>query len=1150
MDLERALSLGGRSISRDSGKILQYINLKLAALGQPFFDDGSDREFLEIAHTLIENHQEKNRMLSGHLCPVDRRIQAFLASYLDGLDEAARIRLPTNTFVLDRHGLARVLSLPPDRDDYVTEILSSFRLKQGVLHNPRHDRRTTRGVFHIAEGGLPIPDDKKSVPRAAFAGLLRAALEPPEELLTLPYTASQREKARLFVSLLLRPTVSPEVPGLLPEKSLEIRFFAPGALVSNLDFVESIFGNAGDPYLPRNDAALDSEHWTGHTGCVILAPHLTSLTKRALGLPHRDQATERQVRDGMCWEREDEPYNDGSAFKVTCRDERGVIVTVIADNYFGYSKKEVKTQIGFSANLFGNCEEEHAGGAIAFPSYVLGGEFVDYALTEGKGQTFRENSERYVDFIEAKPEGYGVDRLYPAIIYIPEDARFSLHEQSVSWVRDGARRSIPLLADKIYLYPSGYKVRLRKIPGTGSWRLIGTVAEGVLCHKPCTVSGGGKSEISKSISDFILYGPFYIADSERDFELARQIILRDYSRRFRDPADYSAHPHRPVLSPDRSLGSVIKMLTPSESEFRAEYNKWLRTIPPHVKSLVCIVKRFYKPEWGDDWERHFSVDTIDGRPGNELKFQDRKLVAAYLRVGIDEKGKWRTYRLRQDFVAADKLQIEDDITASVVVPADAIDLPEGRSPATSVKFVHNCEYRFFQRPDEAIHRGFDTQAEADLARPDNFISNFEPLTVSDAESLVRDAVGFDRYTEPMQRLIREVAERKDCAYFVSSAHPRIVDGKPSRNPRYLQTRQDMLSPLERYTAHMGARLRRRIPPGEAAHFGVDAILPGRSNNPPEPGVRPLAVYNPIHYQELPELFMDFVCSLTGRSPSTTGAGSEGALTKGPFNALCPVTDLNNALVSFILCGFSGFTTAAGYIGPKYRVDHDISLLIPEIWCRLSSAERDPTFLMGEGHLEKLEDFEHNGLAVPASRLGYRITRKFVHTFFGRVFENPTAVFNEEMLQPERQDLDVFVDGITNIVEAQKRVAVAYFNDGSVAAACPPLRALLHILAEGHFEGKSPEAPEIRSLFTLDHLLASDWYQDRLLAKQLNDIGLWQRHLAYLDKFTKMTPYDDVAGRLGLVEKRESAAKRLAFVKSAAYLKSLRGTIGLDPIYRG
>ena len=56
--------------------------------------------------------------------------------------------------------------------------------------------------------------------------------------------------------------------------------------------------------------------------------------------------------------------------------------------------------------------------------------------------------------------------------------------------------------------------------------------------------------------------------------------------------------------------------------------------------------------------------------------------------------------------------------------------------------------------------------------------------------------------------------------------------------------------------------------------------------------------------------MDFACSVTGKSPSTTGFGSEGALTKGPFNALWPVVDLNNALVSFILTGYDGFSTAA------------------------------------------------------------------------------------------------------------------------------------------------------------------------------------------------------------------------------------------------
>ena len=58
--------------------------------------------------------------------------------------------------------------------------------------------------------------------------------------------------------------------------------------------------------------------------------------------------------------------------------------------------------------------------------------------------------------------------------------------------------------------------------------------------------------------------------------------------------------------------------------------------------------------------------------------------------------------------------------------------------------------------------------------------------------------------------------------------------------------------------------------------------------------------------------MDYVCSLTGTSPSTTGAGSEGALTKGPFNALAATADLNNALVAMLLTGYAGFSSAAGF----------------------------------------------------------------------------------------------------------------------------------------------------------------------------------------------------------------------------------------------
>jgi hypothetical protein len=340
-------------------RLIRCANLKLAALGVPTVGTENDTEFNDMVSTLLVHHRKTERLLADHLCPSDRRIQAFLDAYL--ADTGVPVRLPRGVLVSDRPGLARILSLPPGKDDFFSDIISSYRLKQGILHNPRSDRRTTQGVFHIAEGGFAIPDDKLSVPKKALARLLQRAFTPPRSLLRLPFTSGQAREAELFVSILLRPIVCPAVPGVIEAKSMETRFFAPGNLVSNLDFLETIFGNAGDPYLPANDAGLDVDHWTGHTGCIVLAPHVTGLSKVELGLPRWDDATERQRRDGMCWKKESELYNEGRAFKLTCRDSRGVIVTVIADNYYGYCKKEVKTQISFSANLFGLCEEEHAG---------------------------------------------------------------------------------------------------------------------------------------------------------------------------------------------------------------------------------------------------------------------------------------------------------------------------------------------------------------------------------------------------------------------------------------------------------------------------------------------------------------------------------------------------------------------------------------------------------------------------------------------------------------------------------------------------------------------------------------------------------------------------------------------------------------------
>ncbi len=1124
---------------------IRHLNFKLAELGLPAFEAKVNPEAAAIVSSFIARSREKDRLLASYQCPPDARIQSFLYDYLH--DHGGAPKLPSRTLILDRPGMARVASLPPDRDEFRSDIIHSYRVANGVLHNPKSDRRTTAGIFHIAEGGLPIPDDKKAVPKSVFGAMLRRALNPPADLMRLPFTASQAQQAECWVSLYLRPIVCPEVPGYIAGHRMETRFFAPGNLVSNLDFVETIFGNAGDPYLPENDAGLDMEHWSGHTGCIILAPHLVgTVTKQELGLPHWDEATDRQRRDGMCWKEESECYNDGVAFKLCARDESGVIVTIIGDNYFGYCKKEVKTQLSFAANLFGLAEEEHAGGALVFPCYDLAGEYDAGQHLHDFPHTFADVARQFADRLEVRPEGYAVDRSFKNLIYVSEFSRFDLEKQTISWPHEGKTEQIRLLLNHYYFLPSGFRIHLEKPVGNRAWRLIGTKPEPTLCHKPCTVSGGGKSEISKPITDAIIHGPIFVADFKADFDRVEELIGWDYSKRFRDVSKHGRD-QRSLLSTNRSLGSVIKLLTPSAEDYSDEYNAWLATVPPHIKELVFVLKRFWKPEWANCWREQFSVDIINGESSNELRLGRKKLATQFLRVGYDADGSWRTFGLRKDFHPAAKVQAEDDITASVTVPRDAlVGLDEATRRQHSVKFVQNCENRLFQRPDDAIIRGYDHTAERDFAEPNNFFSNYEPLPREVAGRLVEDAIGFSQFTSHSQALIEQVVADETKTFFVSSAFPRMVDGKPSKNPRYLQLRPDLRDPSLRWMAEIGQRLARRLPFPAPLHTPVTSILTGRRNNPAEAGVRSLACYGPIHYMELPELFMEFISSMTGKSPSTTGAGSEGALTKGPFNALPPIYDLNAALLSYLVSGYDTFLTSAGCLGPKTRVDHDVSLLVPEVWCRLGHEERDPRWMLANGMLEKLDDFEHAGRKVLASRLGFRITHKFVTSFFGRIFNHPHAVLTEEMLRPELQDPAEFADAVDNVVATHRRVAEHYFADGSIEEACPPLRALLHVMRDGHHEGRSLEHPELRALFDRESVLASGWYADRLKARQRIDRHRLQQAIRYGEKFAATPAYSDETERLAIRDRISAARVLLERAKHADYLRQLVGTTGAEP----
>ena len=318
MDLERTVGLrqDGAIWLPERRAAVSSILLKLAAMGVRIPPETGDEDVLNLAGDLFARYREQTRLLSEHLCPADRRIQ----EYIDGLLRLAAFSGPVRSAERDAHPRslrARARAVAADRRRLVAE-RAGLELSPRQRRAPQSRQRSPHDPGRLPRRGGRSADPRRqdracrSPPISTCCG---RRCSPPAELTRLPFTASWPEPVETMVSLLLRPLVCPAVPKVQPEKRLEMRFFVPGGLVSNLDFVESIFGNAGDPYLPGNDAGLDVDHWTGHSGCVILAPHLTRLRKKDVGLPHVSQASEVERAAGMCWTDEGRAVQRGPALQ-------------------------------------------------------------------------------------------------------------------------------------------------------------------------------------------------------------------------------------------------------------------------------------------------------------------------------------------------------------------------------------------------------------------------------------------------------------------------------------------------------------------------------------------------------------------------------------------------------------------------------------------------------------------------------------------------------------------------------------------------------------------------------------------------------------------------------------------------------------------
>ena len=132
-----------RAGDQDDETAREYINLKLASRSFPIVGEVEDFPFLEMARSLILNFQERLRLLESYRAPVDTHISNWLEGYLEDTDVFVRgeSMLP-NPLVLERHGLARLLSLPAEGDKFESDIVSSYRTWQGgVIIPPRTSAR-------------------------------------------------------------------------------------------------------------------------------------------------------------------------------------------------------------------------------------------------------------------------------------------------------------------------------------------------------------------------------------------------------------------------------------------------------------------------------------------------------------------------------------------------------------------------------------------------------------------------------------------------------------------------------------------------------------------------------------------------------------------------------------------------------------------------------------------------------------------------------------------------------------------------------------------------------------------------------------------------------------------------------------------------
>ena len=187
--------------------------------------------------------------------------------------------------------------------------------------------------------------------------------------------------------------------------------------------------------------------------------------------------------------------------------------------------------------------------------------------------------------------------------------------------------------------------------------------------------------------------------------------------------------HRPAArssARDRSLGIVIKLLTPSRGLHRRVQRLARVASRTYIYPLVFIIKRSYRPEWGDDWRSHFSVRQHQRPPGPRAEARRTKARRQLPARRLRRRRPWRTFKPAPGLLTggegADRGR-HHRIHRRAAAPSLRARPGSARTSSSRTASAGSSS-----APTTRSTAASTQQAERDIATPGNFLSNFEPLT--------------------------------------------------------------------------------------------------------------------------------------------------------------------------------------------------------------------------------------------------------------------------------------------------------------------------------------------------------------------------------------------------------------------------------------